>query len=188
MEFFSTGASSAHHGQGVCAGLAGVALVAALSGCGLTSDDPPPTPDLEETSIDGTYTLSWSPEELREAFEAAGNPNAVQDARSNAGNHVLTMERGRYDFVFGHANGDSCPGTYVVTGDRVVVTATDDPTEWECDDSQVGETVVDARWTLTDDALTLTDWQTPGNERLSMLTETVLGTKPLQRVETPADN
>ena len=91
----------------------------------------------------------------------------------------MTFDRGRYELYY-KRDDESSPGTFVVNGDRVVLTATTKPSEWECGDG-LGEMVADATWTMTGDELRLTDWKLPAEPGVSSFTATFLGTKPLQR-------
>jgi hypothetical protein len=143
---------------------------------GTTTAEPEGAP----TAIDGTYVVTWTPDELAEALGGAANPEAAELARDNAGTIRLTFDRGRYDLVYVDVGGDSCPGTFVVDGDRVVLTATTRPSEWECGDG-LGQTVVDATWALTDGHLSLTEWNLPQGPSLQWFAKALLGTKPLQR-------
>lgn len=144
-------------------------------------EEPSATPAGPSTELDGTYAVTWTVEELTEALGGADNPTAEQDARNNAGTLELTFDRGRYDLVY-VASGDSCPGTYVVDGDRVVLTATTRPSEWDCGDG-LGQTVADAAWRLADGDLTLTDWTVSPTPDMGWFTRALLGTKPLERVQ-----
>ena len=74
------------------------------------------------------------------------------------------------------------PGTFVVEGDRVVLTATTYPSEWHCGDG-LGATVVDARWQLADGKLTLTAWKLSPTPDIGWFAKGLLGTKPLERVD-----
>lgn len=142
-------------------------------------EEPSTEPTGEPTELDGTYTISWSVEDLTEALGGDDNPEASQIAQINAGTHELSFDRGRYDLVHG---GESCPGTFVVEGDRVVLTATTYPSEWHCGDG-LGATVVDARWQLADGKLTLTAWKLSPTPDIGWFAKGLLGTKPLERLD-----
>ena len=85
-------------------------------------------------------------------------------------------------FVGVFDGGESCPGTFVVEGDRVVLTATTYPSEWHCGDG-LGATVVDARWQLADGKLTLTARKLSPTPDIGWFAKALLGTKPLERVD-----
>lgn len=139
-------------------------------------------PTGEASELDGTYEITWSEDDLAEALGGDANPSARDLARGNAGTLLLVIDRGTYDLVF--ENGDSCSGTAEVDGSRVVLTATTKPSEWDCGDG-LGGTSVDAAWSLTDDRLTLTDWEVPVLESMLGFNSALLGSKPLSRVTDP---
>lgn len=146
---------------------------------GTAADGDPAAGTGATTPLDGSYTISWSVEDLTEALGGDANPEAASVARANAGTVVVTFDRGRYDVVY--EDGSSCPGTFVVDGDRVVATATERPSEWSCGDG-LGEVTVDATWTLTGDTLTLTDWDLPQTPSIAWFMAAFVGDVPLERV------
>jgi hypothetical protein len=177
---------------------ASVAFLVALTGCGAAEQPPAssvpsttttatPSPDAatpsatasEPTPLDGTYAITWGVEELAKALGGADNPTAAMDARNNFGTVRFVFDRGRYDMRY-ERDGSSCPGTFVVTGDRVVMTATTKPSEWHCGDG-LGAQVADAAWQLAGDELRFTDFELPATPGISWFMEPFLGTKPLQR-------
>ncbi|WP_225753227.1 TRAP transporter substrate-binding protein [Actinotalea sp. Marseille-Q4924] len=151
------------------------------TGPGGDTAEPGAAPAGAPTELDGTYAITWTVEDLTEALGGEDNPTAEQDARNNAGTIQLTFDRGRYDLVY-TALGDSCPGTFIVDGDRVVLTATTVPSEWDCGDG-LGQTVADAAWRLADGDLTLSDWELSPTPDVGWFTRALLGTKPLERLE-----
>lgn len=185
-------------------GAASVALAALLvSGCGngegpATSAASPSTPAAsstpgtpapdgtasqapagEATPLDGTYAITWDVADLTKALGGEANPAAAMDARNNSGTVRLVFDRGRYDMHY-ERDGSSCPGTFVVNGDRIIMTATTKPSEWECGDG-LGALVADATWQLTGKELRLTDFKRAATPGISWFIEPFLGTKPLQR-------
>jgi hypothetical protein len=70
----------------------------------------------------------------------------------------------------------------VVDDDRVVLTATSRPSEWDCGDG-LGQTVADATWRLAGNELTLKDWTLSPTPDIGWFTRALLGTKPLERME-----
>lgn len=136
----------------------------------------------EPTDVDGTYTVSWTVEELTEALGGDANPDAAALAEGNAGTIRLELDSGRYDIVFEDIGGDSCPGSYVLDGTRIVMTATNDPTDWDCGTDSLGSKQVDASWSVDEDSLTLTDWELPASGGPMYFNEVLLGAKALERV------
>jgi hypothetical protein len=143
---------------------------------GTASETPGPT------EVDGTYAVTWTVEELTEALGGEDNPEAAGLAEGNAGTIRLELDSGRYDMVFEDIGGDSCPGTYVLDGDRIVMTATTDPTEWDCGADSLGSKQADAAWSVDEESLTLTEWKLPDSGGPMYFNEVFLGTKPLERV------
>ncbi len=142
-------------------------------------EEPSAAPTGKPTRLDGTYAVTWNAADLAEALGGDANPEAASIAQNNAGTTHLCLDRGRYDLV---NRGDSCPGTFAVEGDRVVLTATIHPSEWDCGDG-LGATVVDARWELADGKLTLTAWELSPTPDIGWFAKALLGTKPLERVD-----
>jgi hypothetical protein len=134
------------------------------------------------TAVDGTYAVTWTVEELTEALGGDANPEAASLAEGNAGTIRLELDSGRYDLVFEDIGDDSCPGTYVVDGTRIVMTATTDPTEWDCGTDSLGSKQADASWSVDEAGLTLSDWKLPAVGGPMYFNEVFLGAKPLERV------
>lgn len=210
MQRFTIQQSSRRRRHQACAALIGVGLLTGVGGCGSGDDSPqagaaPPAtaqPSLSETGVetaaesgaptevDGRYTVTWTAEELTEQLSevlgGADDPQAQQEAEDlgngNAGTIELILDGGRYDLVYVDFN-DSCPGTYVLDGDRIVMTATTDPSDWDCGDG-LGETAVDAAWSLDGSTLTLSDWEVPNPESMLGFNSALLGLKPWERIGT----
>lgn len=173
-----------------------VALIAAaalaLAAC--SSAAPSATPDaapqdadadevVQESPLEGAWTVTWTPEDLLEALGGEdAYPEAAQDAEANAGTTQLVFEGDEYDFVFVES-GDSCPGTFTVEGDRVMMTATSDPTAWDCGGSTLGQLTADAAWSVDGDSLTLTDWNLSPEPAIDWFNSVAWGAKPFERVE-----
>ena len=194
--------SSGRRRQRVCAALVGLTLVTGLGGCGSGDDDSaategttgPTATSAEESAavtstqaappaeLNGTYAVTWTVDELAEALGGDANPQAADLAEENDGTIQLVLDDGRYDMIYVDMNNDSCPGTYVVEGDRIVITATTNPAEWDCGTDSLGTKAVDAAWSLDGDLLTLTDWKFPTAGGPMYFNEAFLGTKPLERV------
>jgi hypothetical protein len=168
----------------------------ALTGCGgnassepsaaTTPSDTVTTPPRETagapTEIDGTYAVTWTVEELTEALGGGANPEAASLAEGNAGTIRLELDAGRYDLIFEDIGGDSCPGTYELDGGRIVMTATTEPSEWDCGADSLGSKQADATWSLDEDGLTLSEWNLPAAGGPMYFNEVFLGGKPLERV------
>jgi TRAP-type transport system periplasmic protein len=133
--------------------------------------------------INGSYRLAWDTDELFDALVSAGVPSefAEHDARINAGVIVLTFDDGRYDHVYesGVEAGDNCNGTYGISGNRIIMVASYDPTEWDCGLDSMGTVVVDAAWELTDQELVLSDFTLSDEPGITWWNEVFLGSKPL---------
>jgi hypothetical protein len=129
--------------------------------------------------LNGTYRLEWTPEDLNEATGMVGD-----ELEANSGVYTLTLEDGEFDQVWDNAisAGDHCRGTYVVNGNRLLMTASSDINDWDCGGEDVGIDWVDAAWELTDDQLILSDFA-PTVEDLHLLLENYLGSKPLTRID-----
>ena len=144
------------------------------------TDDGEAAPVGAAGEMDGTYTVAWTVEDLTEALGGDSNPEAAAVAQGNAGTLRLVLDHGRYELRY--ENGDSCPGSYAVEGDRLILTATTRPSDWDCGDG-LGEVFVDARWRLTDAELTLTDWELTPEPSMIWFAAALLGSKPLERIE-----
>lgn len=173
-------------GLAVSAGL----LITGIAGCGgqaATQAPPPPgskptaTADHNTgsgarrqtaTQLDGTYTVNWRLSELAKAL--GGRWEAADEYSGN-----LTATFHGDDFWF---NG-LCHGKSEVTGHRVVVKTTANPSEWDCG-AGPGAPMVDARWTVDGDTLRLTDWHVSSASRgtLDWNLWVILGFKPLHRM------
>ena len=180
-------------------GLLSTALLIVLTGCGGDAASQPSasapsvaqsapsgetsTDTASPTDVDGTYTVTWTVEELKDALGGDDNPDAASLAEGNAGTIWVELDSGRYDIVFEDIGGDSCPGTYVLEGDRIVMTATTDPTDWDCGADSLGSKQADAAWSADEDGLTLTDWNLPASGGPMYFNEVFLGGKPLERVD-----
>ena len=179
-------------------GLLSTALLIVLTGCGGDAASQPSASGAASsadsgatsaeavatgpTEVDGTYTVTWTVEELAEALGGDANPDAAGLAEGNAGTITVEFDSGHYDLVFEDIGGDSCPGTYVLDGPRIVMTATNDPTQWDCGADSLGSKQVDASWSVDEESLTLTDWELPTSGGPMYFNEVFLGTKPLDRV------
>lgn len=113
--------------------------------------------------INGTYRLEWDADELFEAFgvdDPEIAPLLQRDAANNAGVSILTFNDGQYDQIAesGPSAGSNCPGTYAISGNRITMVASSDPTEWDCGRDSLGLKGVDAAWELTDQGLLLSDF------------------------------
>lgn len=158
------------------AAVIGLAVLMPISGCAA----PSPGATVESHPLEGTWTVTWTADELYEALGGDDNPSARSDAEINAGTLQLTFEAGEYDLV-GVESEDSCPGTYEVTEDRVVLTATTKPADWDCGDG-LGQLAGDAAWEIVDGALVLSDWDLSPEPAMDWFNAALLGTKPLDRV------
>lgn len=165
--------------------LAGTALV--LVGCAseTRSGTPDPTTSTgssQDSPLDGTWATTWTFEGLLAALGGEEAYSGVQrDAENNAGTIHLVFDRGRYDAVYPET-GDSCPGSYRLEGDRIVMTATSDPTDWDCGGG-LGELTADAEWTVDGDRLTLTDWKLSTEPGVDWFNSALWGGQPFERVE-----
>ena len=158
--------------------LAGALLL--LSGCAAATGPAPADPTSEAHPLEGTWTISWTTEELYEALGGDDNPYARADAEANSGPLELVIEEeGSYDFRYPEDD-SSCPGTYELDGDRIVMTATTDPSLWDCGDG-VGQLVLDAAWSVDGDKLVLSDWNLSPEPSMDWFYEAVLGRAPLTR-------
>lgn len=133
--------------------------------------------------LNGTYRLEWTFDELLESM-SQWDSEPESGARSNAGVVALTFGNGDFDQVWesGQSQGDSCTGTYAVTGDRVVMVATVDG-QWDCGPDTRGVLLVDAAWELTDDQLILSDFVLSDEPDITWWIEFFLGTKPFTRAD-----
>ena len=75
----------------------------------------------------------------------------------------------------------TCPGTYTVTGDRLVMVASNDISQWDCGGDSLGAVLVDAHWQLTGDTLVLSDFVLADQPDVTWFNAVYLS-KPLQRV------
>jgi TRAP-type C4-dicarboxylate transport system substrate-binding protein len=136
--------------------------------------------------IDGSYRFQWDPDELTEAFIAVGAPRAEVEAMSsdNAGVVSLVFDDGRYEQIWetGFFAGDHCNGTYTISADRITMVASSDPAEYQCGNEDLGKTVADAVWELTDQGLVLSDFVLSDEPGLTWFTG-VFFSKPLIRVD-----
>lgn len=144
-------------------------------------ETPEATVALDDQSVlNGTYRLEWTPEDLNEATGMEGS-----ELEGNSGVYTLTLEDGEFDQVWDNApsQGDHCRGTYVVSGNRILMTASTDVNDWDCGVETVGMGWVDAAWVLTTDQLALSDFAPTSVEGLHTFLELYLGSKPLTRVD-----
>lgn len=165
-----------------------IGLVIAVATLSLTACAPQPqaapSPDDVDTAtgLEGEYSVTWTPDELFERLGGDENPEARDIAEGNAGELRLTFDDdGTYGFVY-VSDGSSCPGTYEVDGDRVVMTATTDPTLWDCGDG-LGQLAADARWITDGDTLTLTEWELSPEPAMDWVYAAFFEDAPLTRVE-----
>jgi len=77
-----------------------------------------------------------------------------------------------------------CAGAYTVTGNRVSMVATLLRDDWVCGNDLLGDEFVDAAWELSDDRLTLSDFEPIEHldDFINDFLAVFLGTKPLIRV------
>jgi hypothetical protein len=164
-----------------------IALLFALaaSGCAPSGLPGPVESSGEEasasTDLDGTYSVTWTADELYERLGGADNPEARELAEGNQGELRLTFDAGEYELLY-VADSSSCPGTYEIDADRVVLTATIDPAQWDCGDG-VGQLVADARWTVDAAGLTLTDWNLSPEPAMDWVSKAMIGEVLLARSE-----
>jgi hypothetical protein len=146
-----------------------------------TAPDAPVTTEAPDdpSVLNGTYRLEWTPEDLSAATGMEGN-----ELEGNSGVYTLTLEDGEFDQVWDNipSQGDHCRGTYVISGNRLLMTASSDINDWDCGVDTVGQGWVDAAWELTDDQLILSDFA-PTVGDLHLLLEIYLGSKPLTRID-----
>lgn len=135
--------------------------------------------------INGSYRLEWSPDELLNAFLAVGAPREeVADVGIvNGGVISLTFEDGNYEQVWetGLSAGDQCNGTYTISGNRITMVASSDPVEYQCSTEDLGHTVADAAWELTDEGLVLSDFVLSEEPGVTWMTG-IFFSKPLVKV------
>lgn len=148
---------------------------AALAGCAAT-----PASSADDSLL-GTWSVTWEADELYEALGGDDNPEARSLADGNAGTIELKFDADGYDLRWVEL-GDSCPGTYELEGERVVLTGTIDPSVWDCGDG-VGQFQADAVWTVRGDTLALTEWKLSPEPAIDWFNHALLGTKPLERAD-----
>jgi hypothetical protein len=132
--------------------------------------------------INGSYRIEWDGAELVDAFVALGAPSAeAEELAKNAGVVSLTFHDGNYDQVWetGFYAGDHCPGTYAISGNRITMVDTSDSNDCA---GEIGATVVDAVWQLTDQGLLLSDFILSEQPGVTWFTAVHLS-KPLMRVD-----
>lgn len=133
--------------------------------------------------LQGVWMVEWDEDDLYMALGGDNNPEARILARANAGRQHLVFEDGRFEIVYVDQGGDVCPGTYEIDGDRLVLTATQDPKEWHCGSDSLGQLVMDARWERESDQLALTDWRLSERPAIDWFSKAVFGSRPLQRAD-----
>jgi hypothetical protein len=178
MQWSNVRRSSPHRRQRARVALVGLGLLASVGGC-----------DAGGTELDGRYTVSWTADELTlQVLQVLGDPDDPQDqqaaadlGKGNAGTLELSLSGGRYDLFYVDMD-DSCPGTYVLDGDRIVMTATMDPSEWDCGGG-LGEIAADAAWSLNGGVLTFTDWRVPNPRSMLGFNSVLLGLKAWERTD-----
>jgi len=128
--------------------------------------------------LNGIYRIDWSAEDLA---EETGLP--LEIAEENAGLITSTLYDGCFNTVWNEEA--SCQGSYIVIGDRVSFVATTRTADWDCAPELLGLEFSSAAWELTEDHLTLSDFdQIEGvDDDLHVLNTALFGTKPLSRVE-----
>lgn len=128
--------------------------------------------------LNGTYRVEWTVDELVEL----GWP--TDGARGNAGVIILTFSDSDFDQVWesGASSGDSCPGTYAISGDRLSMVAVVEG-RWDCGPDTRGALLVDAAWELTDDELVLSDFVLPDDFDVTWVQADLLGGKPLTKID-----
>lgn len=154
-----------------------------LLGCAGCTADPgaatEPSQGGDAAGLDGTYSITWTADELYERFGGTENPEARDIAEGNDGELRLTFSDGEYELYYG-SDGSSCPGTYEVADDRVVMTATIDPSEWDCGDG-VGQMTADAEWLVDGEGLILTDWELSPEPAIDWAMKALVGEVLLER-------
>lgn len=155
------------------------ALALSLSGCAGKPETSAPAGGSE---LEGTWSVTWTADDLYERFGGDDEREARDLAEGNQGEQRLTFDGdGGYEHLF-LSDGSSCPGTYELDGDRIVMTATTDPAEWDCGDG-VGQLAADAQWGVEGDTLTLTEWKLSPEEAMDWAVAQMIGDVPLTRVE-----
>lgn len=147
-------------------------------------DDSEPTAEgIDDPSvINGSYRFEWDAAELVDAFVARGAPSAeAADLANNAGVVSLTFHDGKYDQTWetGFYAGDHCPGTYAISGNRITMVDASDSNDCA---GEIGATVVDAVWELTDLGLLLSDFVLSEEPGVTWFAAVFLS-KPLVRVD-----
>jgi hypothetical protein len=169
-----------------------VAALLVLSGCAGTSaatpapQSPKPSPSASaesaSTPIDGTYRTHWTRDELFEELGGSDSADAGDIADGNSGEIHVTFDAGEYVVKWVDRN-EACPGTFEIVGDRVIMTATTDPSKWDCGSDGVGQLAVDAAWAIVEPTLTLSDWNLSPEPAMDWFYKALLGAKPLERVQ-----
>ena len=132
----------------------------------------PNAPAGPSAKLDGSYTVHWRLSELAKALGGRW-----EDASENVGELTVTIHG--TDFWF---NG-ICHGKSEITDDRIIVTTTAHPSEWDCGAGR-GAPMINARWRIDGDLLRLTDWRVTGSGpgSLDWNLWIILGFKPLHKV------
>lgn len=165
--------------------LGACAIALTLSACAGqpdTSGPVEPSGSAAGAELEGTWSVTWTADELYERFGGADNPEARDLAEGNQGEQHLVFDGdGAYDHRY-LSDGSSCPGTYELDGDRIVMTATIDPARWDCGDG-VGQLAADARWAVDGETLMLTEWELSAEPAMDWAVAAMLGDVPLARVQ-----
>jgi TRAP-type C4-dicarboxylate transport system substrate-binding protein len=137
--------------------------------------------------INGSYRFEWDADELADAFLAVGATPAQVDeigTFENAGVISLIFSDGNFEDIYetGFYAGDHCDGTYTISGNRITMVASSDPAEYQCANEELGRTVVDATWELTDRGLLLSNFVLSEEPGVTWF-NAVFFSKPLTRVD-----
>ena len=137
--------------------------------------------------INGSYRFEWHADELADAFLAVGaTPAQVEEIETieNAGVLSLIFSDGKFENIYetGFYAGDHCNGTYTISGNRITMVASSDPAEYQCADEELGRTIVDATWELTDRGLLLSDFVLSEEPGVTWFNAVYLS-KPMTRVD-----
>jgi hypothetical protein len=135
-----------------------------------TVDDP--------SVLNGVYQVDWAYEDLA---EATGLPREIVE--DNDGLITVTLFDGCFSTAW--EEGAPCQGSYIVTGDRISWVATDRIADWGCAPELLGLEFSNTAWELTEDQLTLSDFDQIEHvdDIMNVLNRALFGTKPLLRVE-----
>ncbi len=120
--------------------------------------------------LNGSYRIEWSVAELVTVLQMS-----EAEAQDNAGVFKLTLENGRFEYVWEDL-GYHCAGTYGVSGAHISMVSSSDLREWECGTDSLGTELVNAAWELGNGQLVLSDFSMLNAH--SPFFSVFLGTKP----------